>query len=148
MSAPAEWHDLPGRSLPRFGSGAFRGTIAPSPSQAADQRMTAPEPVTHPASATAGIRPVDVTSFSAGNSQRNGIVGIMLEFWRWRRPMQGTVFISPDHYDGSAERAMARPRRLDKVIPNREYTYTAPEYGRDQGDGHNSHRAIGKGRFR
>lgn len=119
---------IPSRALPRFGAGAFRGSIAPSSTPVDDRDITAPEPVAIPIGPTAGIRAVNVTGFSAGNSFRAGVVGMLEEWWRWRTPMSDEIYVGPPQ-TRSIERAMAPPRRLTKVVANRRTFYEAPEYG-------------------
>lgn len=124
-----EW--IPGAALPNFGRGAFRGFIAPNSTMVSDTRRIAdPTPVRGPDGFP--VAPVNVTSFSAGNRFRHFVMGVPFEWWNWRHLMSGDIFVAnSDQFHRVPSRRMARVRRLDKVVANKQVVYQAPQYGED-----------------
>ena len=123
---------IPVRAQPRFGRGAFRGSVAHGSTPTSDMRYAAPDayrpPVIFP------VTPVNVTSFSAGNRIRMNVVGIMYEWWYMRRQNNGDIFVMPpSEHRRIVHRRMSRVRRLDRLVANRRVVYDAPSYG-PQGD--------------
>ena len=121
---------IPGAALQRrqFGRGAWAGSVAPASTMRADERFADPAPFMPPRGFR--VTPVNPTSYSAGNKIRLGVVGIMLEWWRFRRPMRGDIFVAnSDQFHRVVARRMSRVRRLDRVVPNRRVTYEAQSYG-------------------
>lgn len=123
---------IPERALPRFGRGAFRGSVAPHSTPTGDARFGDPAPFVRPHPFV--VAPVNPTSFSAGNKVRLGVVGMMMEWWRFRRPMSGEYFVANgEQYTRHVARRMARVRRLDRTVASRRVTYEAPSYGPQAG---------------
>jgi hypothetical protein len=126
-----EW--IPGAALPRFGRGSFRGFVAPHSTMVSDTRRIAdPTPIEPPHGFV--VAPVNPTNFSAGNRARHFVMGVAYEWWNWRHFMSGDIFVADPHqFHRVVNRRMARPRRLDKVVANRQVIYQAPQYGQDVG---------------
>ena len=125
-----EW--IPVRAQPRFGRGAFRGSVAHASTPKGDIRYANPDPFSPPVPFP--VTPVNVTSFSAGNQLRLGVVGMLFEWWNWRSQNSGAIFVSnPASHTRVVARRMSRVRRLDHLVANRRVIYDAPSYG-PQGD--------------
>lgn len=120
---------IPGAALPRFGRASFRGSVAPHSTMVSDTRRIAdPTPVKGPDGFK--VTPVNPTDFSAGNRQRHFVMGVPFEWWNWRHYMSGDIFVAnPAQFHRVVARRMARPRRLDKVVANKQVVYQAPQYG-------------------
>lgn len=117
----------PAAARPRFGAGAFRGTVEPN-----SIGVLHPASVTDPAtklSPTAGIRPVDVTSFSAPNQLRLGVLRIIEEWWRWRTPFSGDYFVGPSVTRAVVARGMRPQGRFSKLVPSKPNLYEPAMYG-------------------
>jgi len=114
---------------PRFGQGAFRGTIVGESNGVLD-RAAVVDPVVRIAPTT-GIRPVNVTSYSNPNQLRLGTVRMLKEWWRWRHRMSGEFFVSQNHAQATThyQRTMRAPHVLGAVVANRHVTYDPPQYG-------------------
>ena len=123
---------IPVRAQPRFGRGAFRGSVAHASTPTSDMSYADPDPYRPPQPFP--VTPVNVTSFSAGNHVRLGVVGIMYEWWYMRRQNNGMIFVmNPTEHRRIVARRMSRVRRLDRLVANQRVIYDAPSYG-PQGD--------------
>lgn len=82
----------------------------------------------------AGITPPAFSRSAEGNQVRLGIVQVMREYWRFMGRMSGDIFYSlsgPEIRQNPPARALARPARFTKVIPNRRSFYAPEVYGGD-----------------
>lgn len=122
---------IPPAALPRFGRASFAGTVMPRSTMVSDTRRIAdPTPVSPPKGFP--VAPVNVTAFSAGNRHRHFVMGVPFEWWNWRHFMSGDIFVADSaRFHRVVTRRMARPRRLDKVVANKQVVYQAPQYGED-----------------
>lgn len=123
-----------GGRLGSSGEGAFGGFHAPSPSRVADRRIERPE--RHAQIAPSRIRPVRYSEFGAGNLVRSGVVGILREWWRWRRIMGGEYFVArPERFTQAVDRSMDPPRQLGRVLPTRRVFYKPRFFGSERQEG-------------
>lgn len=123
---------IPVRAQPRFGRGAFRGSVSHASTPTSDMAYADPAPYRHPGGFA--VTPVNVTSFSAGNHVRLGVVKLMYEWWYARPRSNGQIFVmQPSDHRRTVARRMSRVRRLDHLVGNRRVIYDAPSYG-PQGD--------------
>lgn len=120
--------EIPGRALPAFGRGAFRGSVVPRATPVNDMRYADDAPFAPPRGFV--VTPVNPTNFSAGNKVRLGVVGVMLEWWAHRPISNGQIFVAdPATYTRHVSRRMGRVRRLTKIVPNQQVTYSPQSYG-------------------
>ena len=119
---------IPVRAQPRFGRGAFRGSVSHASTPISDMTFADPSPYHPPVPFP--VTPVNVTSFSAGNKVRLGLVGFMYEWWSSRPRNNSQIFVAPisDHRRIVARR-MSRVRRMDHLVASRRVIYDAPTYG-------------------
>lgn len=123
---------IPPAAMPRFGRAAFQGSVEPHSTPVSDRRIGDPAPFGPPNPFP--LVPVSPTAFSAGNRRRLGVVGMLWEWWVFRTRMSGNIFVADSaQFHRIAARRMARPRRLDKVVANKNVVYTAPSYGEEMG---------------
>lgn len=122
---------IPRRALPRFGRGAFVGSVVPASTPMADYRVDDPTPTVGPQPFP--VTPVNPTAFSAGNRWRHFVQPIPFEWWNWRNPFQtrvGAIFVSnPANHRRIVARRMSRVRRLDKLVASSRVIYDPQTYG-------------------
>lgn len=123
---------IPRRARPRFGRGAWEGSVVPASTPTDDMRTADPTPVYPPKPFP--VTPVNVTAFSAGNAWRHFVQPIMFEWWNWRNPLNtrvGPYFVAaPQEFHRIVHRRMSRVRRLDRLVPTRRVIYDPQTYGR------------------
>lgn len=131
-------NDLPGevfipkRAYPRLGHvlgpAFYQGPADSTP--VADRRMADPRPLRPPDPFP--LAPVSATAFSAGNRVRLGTVGVLAEWWKFRMRMTGQIFVDdPARHRRIAARRQARVRRLDRLVANRQVSYSPLSYGEE-----------------
>lgn len=121
---------IPDRALPRFGKGAFRGFIAPAVHTRGDASFSTTRIVQPaPQRVFSGFVPqVTPTQASAGNRVRLGTVGILSEYWRWRRPLWGEYFVRANPQSSAVARRSRPQPVLSKLIPSSHNAYDPPQY--------------------
>lgn len=129
-------NDLPGqtfipqRAYPRLrnqmGPAFFQGPSDSTP--VADRRLIETKPRRPPDPFP--LAPVSVTSFSAGNRIRLGVVGVLAEWWINRHRMSGQIFVDPEiHHRRIVARRQARVRKLDRLVASQQVAYSPLSYG-------------------